>query len=203
MNNRQLRSWVFMLYPDNPKHLKAIDYIDLLDNSLYIKHIAKYDEEGNEINKEHYHCILKYEQGYWLNKLLNDLDLGEEDTHLFHSFRDFKKGNRIRFKTLDDYVLYLDHMDDPSKEDKYDPDDFHGGLKSWALKIILSRDKGSFEKLLDLSMFIRQYNLDNFMDTRQFTFTDWFNVCCQNGFGDIFYSNWYRMRDILKPYLNY
>ena len=51
MKNRQLRSWVFMLYPDNPKHEKVVDYLDLIDNSLYIKHIAKYDENGNELNK--------------------------------------------------------------------------------------------------------------------------------------------------------
>ena len=49
MINRQLRNWVFMLYPDNPKHESAINYMDPLDNSLYIKHIAKYDDKGNLI----------------------------------------------------------------------------------------------------------------------------------------------------------
>ena len=201
MNNRQLRNWVFMLYPDNPDHEKAINYIDLMDNSLYIKHIAKYDEKGNQINKEHYHCILKYDSPYWLSKLLSDLHLSEEDSHLFHSYKDFKFGNKQRFKSLDDYVDYLDHMIDDKKPDKYSIDDFKGGLRSWAVKIINRREANKKDRLIEIGDYIRSYNLDHFTETRYFSFLDWLKVCDQAGFGDVFYQEWYKMRDILSPYI--
>lgn len=200
-NNRQLRSWVFMLYPDNPNHKQAVNYLDLLTNSLYIRHIAKYDEEGNQLNKEHYHCVLKYENPMWLSSILKELGLSEEDSHLFHSYSDFKIGKKNRFKSLNDYIDYLDHQKQDDKPDKYSPDDFKGGLKSLALQIINDRDKEKYVLLAELCDFIRTYNLNHFNDTRTFTFTDWFKVCCDHGYGVLFYREWYKMRDILKAYI--
>ena len=140
MINRQLRSWVFMLYPDNDKHLNAINYIDLLDNSLYIKHIAKFDENNELINKEHYHCILKFDSPTWLSSIIKDLNLSDDDAHLFHSYKDFKgKNSKPRYKSLDEYINYLDHME-TNKPDKYVIDDFKGGLVSLAQRIINNRE---------------------------------------------------------------
>ena len=201
MTNRQLRNWVFMLYPDNPAHQKAIDYIDLLDNSLYIKHIAKYDEKGDIKNKEHYHCILRFDSPYWLSKVLSDLNLSEEDSHLFHSYKDFMSGKYQRFKSLNDYVDYLDHMLDPKKPDKYSLEDFRGGLVSWAKEVILSREFNKAEMLIKVNDFIRNYNLDHFVETRYFSMGDWLKVCNEAGYGDLFYKEWYKMRDLLSPYI--
>ena len=101
-NNRQLKAWVFMLYPDNPDHERAINCLDIWDNALYIKHIAKYNEDGSIKNKEHYHCVVKNDlnQGIYLSTLLKDLNLPESDAHLFHSYTDFKVGNKNRFKSF-------------------------------------------------------------------------------------------------------
>ena len=202
MINRQLRVWVFLLYPDNPDHKKALDYLDIVDNSLYIKHIEKRNDDGEIINKEHYHCIMKFDSPYWLSKLLDDLGLPESDSHLFHSFRDFKIKGKPAYKTIEDYVLYLDHNDNDLKLDKYSIDDFNGGLKNWAIKILSSRDEDDHLKFYDLCMFIKNYNLDHWADARYFTFTDWYGICIENGYGIIFYKQWYKMRDILKPYIN-
>lgn len=202
MINRQLRCWVFMLYPDNDLHCQAIQYLDNVDNSLYIKHIEKKDEKGNILNKEHWHCVLRFDQPYWLSKLLLDLGLPEEDAHLFHSYRDFMIGKKQRFKSLNDYISYLDHMLEVNKPDKYSPDDFCGGLKKIALDIIASREQDHYLNLLDLIHFIRSYNLDHWVDCRYYTFSDWYNLCCKNGYGYLFYREWYKMRDILKPYIH-
>lgn len=196
INNRQLRNWVFMLYPDNPKHSKAIDLLDLMDNSIYIKHVAKFNDDGEIINKEHYHCILKFDNPYWLSKLLLDLGLSDEDAHLFHSVQDFKK-----YKNLDQYIDYLDHVN-TDKIDKYKPDDFKGGLSGYALKIINNRDLDSYMMFNELVNWIRDYNLKNFADCRMYTFTDWFNAACHAGFGKLFYKEWYKLRDILRSYIN-
>lgn len=201
MNNRQLRTWVFMLYPDNPNHEAAVNYLNHLDNSLYIKHVSKYDENGEVINKEHYHCILKYDNPTWLSSILKELNLPESDDHLFHSYTDFKLGRKNRFKSLNDYIDYLDHQKDPNKPDKYFIDDFYGGLIDLAKKVINDREQEKFLALKELTDFIRKYNLDNFSETRSFTFQDWYDVCCDNGYGDVFYREWYKMRDIIKPYI--
>lgn len=202
MINRQLRSWVFMLYPDNQKHMNVINYIDPLDNSLYIRHVAKYDEKGEMINKEHFHCILKYDSPVWLSKVLSDLDLDDEDAHLFHSYTDFKIGRKNRFKSLNDYINYLDHVLEEDKPDKYSPDDFFGGLKSLALSIIASRDKEKYIIFRELCDFIKSYRLDHFPESIMYSFDDWFDICCKNGYGDIFYKEWFKMRDILRAYIN-
>ena len=201
-NNRQLRSWVFMLYPDNPLHEQAVNYLDHLNESLYIKHIAKYDDEGNLINKEHYHCVLKLDDPMWLSTLLKELNLPNEDSHLFHSYRDFKKGRKPRFKSLDDYIDYLDHQKETDKPDKYSIEDFHGGLKSLAAKIINLREVDKYLQLNDLSKFVKNYYLDHFLERSIYTFNDWFEICIDNGYGEIFYNEWYRMRDLLRAYIN-
>lgn len=204
MNNRQLRNWVFMLYPDNPSHCKAIEYIDLLENAVYIKHAAKYMDDGTLINKEHWHCVMKFENGYWLSTLLNDLGLSEEDSHLFHSYKDFKsKTGKQRFKSLDEYADYLDHMNDDNKPDKYSIEDFHGGLVGWIQKVLSSREEARFLQLMDLCLFIRKYAVDNMLDVRTWSFTDWYKLACDNGYGALFYREWYKMRDILHSYINY
>ena len=190
-----------MLYPDNEKHFNAINYLDMLPNSLLIKHIAKYDDKGEIVNKEHYHCVLKYDNPTWLSTIINDLSLSDEDSHLFHSYTDFKIGKKQKFKSLENYVDYLDHELNDDKPDKYGPDDFSGGLKKWALSIINNREREKYNQFMDLCEFIREYNLKNFMDTRTFTFQDWFKVCVDAGYGSLFYKEWYKMRDILKPYI--
>lgn len=204
MKNRQLRNWVFMLYPDNEKHINAINYLDLIDNSLYIKHIERKDDNGEMINKEHFHCIMKFDQGYWLSTLLNDLGLDETDSHLFHSYKDFidNKGHQ-KFRSLEDYVNYLDHQLNENKPDKYDINDFHGGLVQWASEIINNRESAKYEIFLDLSLFIRKYRSDHVNDTQGWGFVDWYELCCKNGYGKIFYDNWYKIRDILKQYVYY
>lgn len=200
-NNRQLRNWVFMLYPDNEKHQAAINYIDILENSLYIKHIAKYDKDNNLINKEHYHCLLKYDSPTWLSSLLKELNLSDEDAHLFHSYKDFvDKKNKPRYKSLDEYIRYWDHME-TNKPDKYDIDDFKGGLVKLAKRIINSRENEKYIDFYSLVEFVKKYNIDNYDETRFFTFGDWYKVSIDNGYGKLFFDNWYKMRDILKPYI--
>lgn len=203
MLNRQLRSWVFMLYPDNPAHENAVNYLDHLDNSLYIKHIAKYKDDGEVKNKEHYHCILKFDRPYWLSTLISDLGLTDEDAHLFHSYTDFKIGSKNRFNSLNQYIDYLDHMQDDRKEDKYSIEDFHGGLVSLAAEVINNRDKERYTIFLEMCEFIENYKLDHFEETHTYNFMQWYKLCCKHGYGSLFYKEWYKMRDILRAYINY
>lgn len=189
INNRQLRVFVFILYTDNQTHINAIDIIKKMDNALCIKHIAKGD------NKEHYHCVIKFETPYWLKSLIRDLELNyDNDAHLFHSYTDFN------FKSLNDYINYLDHAQ-TDKEDKYNLTDFEGGLRYLAEKVINDRGKENYLKFLDMIDFIQSYNNKYWQDTRNWSINDWFRLLAKNGYGNIAYANWYKMRDVLKPYI--
>lgn len=192
-----------MLYPDNESHRKAVEVINSMENGLSIQHVEKKDEEGNIINKSHFHCVIRFSSPYWLSKLLSDLGLSDSDSHLFKSYKDFKIKNKSQFRSIEDYISYLDHVLNDDKPDKYSIDDFKGGLKSLAAQIINSRELENYQSFLTLCEWIREYNLDNFTETRFFGFKDWFRVCSDHGYGKIFYKEWYKLRDVLKDYINY
>lgn len=196
--NRQLRNPVFILYPDNDKHLKAIDILKNENNSLLIKHIEEKTDSTGNLHKEHYHCILWFDNPSWISSICNHLGLDDTDYHLFKSIKEFK-----RFKNIDDYIIYLTHVFENNKPDKYDIDDFIGGRVDYAKQVLSNFDKPDYIRLYELTLFIKQYNIDNFIDTRMFSFSDWFKVAIDNGYGDVFYKQWYKMRDILKPYIYY
>lgn len=113
-----------MLYPDNENHVKAVEIINKMENGLSIQHISKTDDEGNIINKAHWHCVIKFSSPYWLSKLLSDLGLTDSDSHLFKSYKDFKIKGKQQFKSIEDYISYLDHNLNDDKPDKYTIDDF-------------------------------------------------------------------------------
>lgn len=197
-NNRQLRNMIFLLYPDNEKHLNALEQLKSFENSLLIDHKELKDEKGELIHKDHWHCILWHNNPVWVSTVCNSLGLSEEDYHLFRSIRDpmFK-----RFKTIDDYIVYLTHIFEDNKIDKYSIDDFIGGRVEYAREVLNKIDKSKAEIFLDLVDFCQRYSADHIFELRSFTFGDWYRLCCENGYGKIFYENWYKMRDILKAYL--
>ena len=87
VENRQLRLWLCMLYPDNEKHKEMIEQLKCSYYSYFaIKHIEKKDEEGNVINKEHYHCGIWFDSPTWLSTVIKTFGLEEEDKHLFKAF---------------------------------------------------------------------------------------------------------------------
>lgn len=198
-NNRQLRNMLFVLYPDNESHCFAVDNLKNMHNSLCIKHNEVHIDDIGVEHKAHWHCILWFENGTWVSTVCKELGLSDQDYHLFRSIRDkqFK-----RFKTVDDYIIYLTHIYEDSKPDKYEINDFFGGRVDYAKEVLSRVDKNTYELFLELARFVRQYNIDHIFETRTWSFTDWYELCCQEGYGLLFFQNWYKMRDILRPYIN-
>lgn len=125
--NVKTRNFMLLLYPDNPVHVQAADYIESWHNPkrpleyLSILH-HDYDIEGEEIlqgeGKPHYHFVCCFKNPAYINAFAKKLglvtDLGEADPQFIQPVR-----------KLDKALLYLTHAEYPEKE-QYSPSDLRG-----------------------------------------------------------------------------
>lgn len=203
--NKQLRQWLCILYPaENQSHN---EFLAQLVHSYYkyafIKHIGKYDEEGNVINKSHVHCIIWFDKPIRLNTLLNKFNLPVTDAHLFTGLDDLKtKSGKRQFKTIDNYIDYTTHQSNENKTDKYTIDNF---VSNDMQRIRLALDKNNFtnfESFNGLISFIDDTYKDKSKQAGLWDFSTWYKYCNDMGYGDVFYKNWSKCKDILKDYIS-
>ena len=159
--NPRAKNWCFELYPqDNEKHKYILGILSSKYNCLYIKHGSDvwtedvYDDEevddetgeykllhkAGDPKKEHYHCVLQFENARYKNALVDELGI---ERNLLFKLSSFKN-----------YVVYLTHRDYPNKA-QYDIDDFHGSLKQKAL-MALAEDT-PLNELREIINFINSY----------------------------------------------
>lgn len=199
MENRQLRTWLFMLYPrDNPKHEAAINLLSLGEYQyIMLDHIPIIDEDGNVIKKAHTHCILFFDNPMWLSTLLNYLKLDESDSHLFKSLVDFKTGKHRKFNTIDNYIDYMTHKDNKDKPDKYSYEDFLTNCPDKVYKALNSVDMRPAESLFYLIEFMEK-KIQEDEKNRYNSIKDWFKLLSINGYGDSAYRNWSKIKDMIR-----
>lgn len=204
MENRQLRQWVFLLYADdNLKHERALAILKMqFHDYFYIRHIPFINNDTGEIEKKaHYHCRIRFDSPTWLSSVLKYLELDEEDAHLFHSLDDFKssKGKK-KFKSIEDYILYCTHTTLNEKVDKYWVPDFDTNTPDLIYKALYQRDLTNSESFVSLLDFIdKEYRKD--INTRFYSMRQWYLLAFSKGYGDIFYKNWSKIKDILQDYI--
>ena len=132
--NRQLSKWIFILYPEsNETHKQCIDILSEYPNTLLMKHDRSYDSEGNK-KETHYHCLMKFDNPYWLYTLVDRLNLENDSLHLFKSLKECK------YKNMDDWIIYVTHIKEEDKEN-YSAGSFIGGLREYAISVINKLDK--------------------------------------------------------------
>ena len=199
IENRQLRLWLCMLYPDNEKHENMIEQLKGSYLSYFaIKHIAKYDDAGELTNKEHYHCGIWFDTPTWLTTVIKYFNLEEEDKHLFKGLSDFRKKNGKRtFKTIDDYIQYVTHQYNDNKPDKYSFDDFITSVPDRIYNALNDRTRENHESLLALIEYIEKKKREN-PDFSFIGITGWYKLCSKDGLGETYYKNWGKVTDILK-----
>lgn len=199
MENRQLRTWLFVLYPlDNKKHEDAINYISLGEYEyIMIDHIPIIDENDNLIKKGHTHCIMFFDNPVWLSTLLTRLKLDEEDAHLFHSLVDFKVGKHRKFNTIDNYIDYTTHRNNKDKIDKYGFESFLTNVPDKVYKALNSVDMRPSESLFNLIEFMEK-QIEKDPSNKYNSIKDWFKLLSKNGYGDCAYSNWGKLKDMIR-----
>lgn len=196
LKNRQSRVWVSILYPDNPKHEKALYQIEITYRSIMMYHNEIKDPDTNDIiEKKHCHCILRFESGKWISTILKDLNLDESDLHLFRTLRD------IHYKSVDDYIVYMTHINESDKE-VYSPLEFIGSDRNYAISVCSQINKSSFQLFQECYQLLSDL-IETMPETHLWTFKQFYDYCDERGYAIAFYKNWSKFKDIIREWITY
>lgn len=143
MLNKRVRTIGIILWPDNPNHKLALDFIiHNCENYIYILHDRDIKDDG-EIKKEHYHVILHFPNARTIKTLSKKLNVEENNFYIIKSFT-----GQLR---------YLIHYDDDEKT-RYDIDEVKGTL--FMLSKFKKSIRGSQDETADVSQ-IYEFIFDN------------------------------------------
>lgn len=118
------RSYMFVLYPDNPAHEKIInDRLPLYD-ATWILHDQDVDDDGM-IKKAHVHAVVHFQNARRLSGVAQEVGLEE---NLIEVVNDYYGALR-----------YLVHDGLPNKY-QYDPDSVQGNVSSFRKSLIVRRE---------------------------------------------------------------
>lgn len=189
MVNRQLRVWNCVLYPDNEKHLKAIEKARQIGHSVIMLHDRSLNPDGT-IKKAHYHICFKFDMGCYLSNLLKILDLDETNAHLFKSLKEIGRKNR------DEAIIYMSHILEDDKE-TYDVLEFDGADRDYAMRICQAVQKDPVEIYNEIVTFIMNTNDDHSIVYRNMSLGNIY-LLLYDRFGKTVYKKWSPLERIIK-----
>lgn len=187
---KQSRYWFAILYTDNNDHMAAISLAKEMANSLIMKHDRSFNDDGTP-KKEHYHVCFRWENGYYLSKLIKYLWLTADDSHLFLTL------NEIRFKKFDDYIIYLTHKNTKDKE-IYSEELFMGGLKNYAISICKNLSKSDYQLTSEIIAHIKHWK-ENDIYFNTYPLTKVY-IELNKKFGYVVYKKWHTIKDFILDY---
>lgn len=153
-NNFKAGKFRIMLYPDDPSHKSAFEYITTHYHCAYILHdkdtitqadIDEHPDRGyvlGEIKKPHWHIVLNVSGCRYVNSLAKEFNI--------------KPNYILRCDSYEKALAYLTHFNNENKY-QYSIDEVDGDLKSKLYKIIENEGKDEDERILDLLLYIDQY----------------------------------------------
>ena len=161
MSKEKYRSRVHMLllYPENEQHRLAVEKIQSSYDYALILHNRDVSENG-EIKKEHWHCVLRFNQAVWSSALCKDL--GIEHNYIEN------------VKKFDNAIQYLIHYNDSDKV-QYNVDEVKGNLKQKLVESINKIEKSEGEKVVELIEYIEKQ--DKKISIKAFA-----SFCAQQGY---------------------
>lgn len=159
-----------LLYPEDPKHLEAIEKIKQSYDYAMILHerdiYTKEDEAKNSDNKEgtlkkpHWHVVLRFKNQVWNTALAKDLGIGVNYIQEPRSF--------------DNSLMYLIHYNDPDKV-QYDISEVKGNITTKLKELINASNKTEGEKVVEIIQYIKDYK-------GYIKVTDFAEYCASNGY---------------------
>lgn len=142
------RIWNMMLYPENPSHMQAIEYIRKEFKYVAILHgndtFTEEDEKQNpehkagQLKKAHMHFVIRFAQARWNTALASTLGI---ETRWMEPCRDFNNS-----------AVYLLHEGKPDKY-QYDASELEGPLVPAVMKLLVKDSED--ERVLELVNMIR------------------------------------------------
>lgn len=161
MKDNKYRSRVHMLllYPDNDKHMQALELIKKGYDYASILHDSDYNEDG-ELKKAHYHVIIRTHNATWNSAICKELGLELNLTE--------------QVRNLDNSLMYLLHFNEPNKY-QYDYSLVDGSLKNRLASAINNHNKSEGEKVSELISEIM-------CSSEKITITSFAQFCAKHGY---------------------
>lgn len=154
IKNYRSRNHCLILYPDDPKHLEAMDYIHKHYDYAAILHDKDLSDDLFNLKKAHYHYVIRFKDARWRSSIA--LELGITENYLEEC------------RNLKNALLYLLHYNDSDKH-PYSIDDVKGCLKKRLNEILKSDGVSEIEKVASIIEFID--SCDNVINYK--TFVKW------------------------------
>ena len=166
------RKFSLLLYPDNEKHVEALeiikksyDYAGILhDRDFFTEEDEKKNPEhiAGTLKKPHWHIIIRVsgKNPVWSSALCKELNIDERFCEKPRSF--------------ENALMYLIHYNDIDKA-QYDVSDVFGPIKSKLLDCINNVSKSEGEKVSELIEYIESQN--EIITVKSFA-----RYCAQNGY---------------------
>lgn len=196
IENKQSKIWLCILYLDNINHCSAIDKIKKYPKSILMHHDSTFDDKGELIGKEHYHCIVEFNNPKWLHTYIRELDLSiEEDGHLFKMLKETKS------KTLKNYIIYLTHRGSDDKKE-YPFTQFEGTNQFYAMDICRNLDKTNFDYYVEVKECILDIQ-DHIPESHIWSYGRWIRELEARGFELNLYKHWNKCKDLIKDWISY
>lgn len=166
------RSYMFVLYPDNPVHEKIInDRLPLYD-ATWILHDQDVDDDG-VIKKAHVHAVVHFQNARYLSAVAQEVGLEE---NLIEVVFDYYAALR-----------YLIH-DGFLHKHQYSPEDVKGNLVSFRKSFILRREIS--ETLSVIFSYIDDHGIASMRDVARF--------CMENDLLELYCSKNMVIKNYLK-----
>ena len=159
IENYRSRVHMLLLYPDNEKHVNAVEKIKQSYDYALILHNRDVTENG-ELKKEHWHCVVRFKNAVWSLAICKELGIDQNFIE--------------NVKRFDNALQYLIHYNDSDKA-QYSIDEVLGNLKQKLVESINKLDKSEGEKVLELIEYIETQ--DQRISIKSFA-----NFCAQQGY---------------------
>ena len=166
------RKFLFMLYPDNEEHAKAVEKIKKSYDYAGILHDRDYFTEEDEkknpehvagtLKKPHWHIIIRVtgKNPIWSSALCKELGVDERFCE--------------KPKSFENALMYLIHYNDIDKA-QYDPTEVFGSIKNKLMECLNNVSKSEGEKVSELIEYIESQN-------EIITIKNFARYCAQNGY---------------------
>lgn len=139
-SNYRSRKHVFLLYPDNPDHVSALEKIKSTYDHIYILHDKDVYTDGDnkgQIKKSHWHVVVEVKNAVWSHALCKSLDLPVNYVQ--------------QVRNEEAALAYLIHFNEPEKT-QYPLTEVRGSNRSVKKlqKIIENHDMSECEKVFEM-----------------------------------------------------
>lgn len=176
MENERSRLWNLVLYPEDPTHVNALEYIARNYDYVGICHDRDLDDDGN-LKKAHYHVILKFPQARYRTAVAKEIGIA---TNYMEKMGSFQKSAR--------YLLHYGWDD----KYQYQETDLFGTLVPQVVKLT-HQNKDEDSRMLDLLSLLNDVPF-------HLTMTDAIHLACQNGLYSEFRRAGYIMKTVIDEH---